>query len=224
MTHGRRQKRIGSRPRYRDLVLIKWIECGVTDPASFAHGQRAWNGLSGFPGFLGQGGGWSRHTRGLAHVFGCWTDRSSYETFMAERHDRLATDQAGTYHSIEVRLFEHRMDIGERFPADFVGASLLRLAHCRVKVDHQTRFIEAQAEVWNPGMTRAPGMRRGVFAQRGETEFLVLSLWDSVPDHERYLNEHFPSQRQQSGATDHLDGITGDVIDLDAAWTVPAER
>jgi hypothetical protein len=40
-------------------------------------------------------------------------------------------------------------------PADFADASLMRLAHCRVKANLQAHFIEAQAEIWNPGMVQA---------------------------------------------------------------------
>jgi hypothetical protein len=121
-----------------------------------------------------------------------------------------------------VGIFDHRLDIGERFPADFAGASLVRLAHCHVRANRQAHFMRAQAEVWNPGMAEAPGMRSGVFAQRGESDFLVLSLWQSAVDHERYLNERFPGLRQRSGAADDLDNITGDLVDLEPAWTVSA--
>lgn len=203
-------------------MLIKWVRCGVADPDAFESGQRNWARLRGLPGFLGQGGGWSRREPGVAHVFGCWADRSSYERFMAGEHDGIASAQAGTYQMIEIRLFERLMDIGARFPADFADAALLRLAYCHVKAIRQAHFVEAQAEVWNPGMARAPGMRRGAFGQRGESEFLVLSLWASVSDHERYVDEHFPALRERSGAVDDLDRITGDLVDLEPRWTVPA--
>jgi hypothetical protein len=206
---------------YRDLVLIKWIRCGVTDRGAFGSGQQTWAGLRGRPGFLGQGGGWSRREPGVAHVFGCWADQPSYERFMAETHDGIASAQAGTYDAIEVRLFEHLMEIGARFPAGFADASLARLAYCHVRANRQAHFIGAQVEVWNPGMTRSPGMRGGMFGQRGEAEFLVLSLWRSVTDHERYLSEYFPNLRERSGAADDLDSITGDLVDLESAWAVP---
>lgn len=203
-------------------MLVKWITCGVTDPVAFDHGQRTWTELRDLPGFLGQGGGRSRRDPGLVHVFGCWADRPSHAAFMGRTHDRIAVAQAGTYDTIEVRLFEHRMDIGDPFPADFTGASMLRLAHCHVKASRRAHFIRAQAEVWNPGMAGAPGMLRGVFAQGGADEFLVLSLWASVADHEDYLRDRFPTLRRRSGAADDLAGITGDLVDLEPAWTVPA--
>jgi Domain of unknown function (DUF4937 len=201
-------------------MLIKWITCGGADRTAFDAGQRAWSELRGQPGFLGQGGGWSRREPGLAQVFGCWADRPSYETFMAGTHDRIATAQAGSYQSIEVRLFERCLDIGERFRADFARASLARLAYCRVPAARQDHFVAAQADVWNPAMSSSPGMRGGAFARRGETEFLVLSLWQSAPDHDRYLAERFPGLRAKSAAADDLDSITGDLVDLQPHWTV----
>ena len=67
---------------------------------------------------------------------------------------------------------------------------------------------------------RMTKMREGV-GQRGEAEFLVLSLWRSGTDHERYLSEYFPNLRERSGAADDLDSITGHLIDLESAWAVP---
>lgn len=220
--HRRYDRSPASRRRYRDLVLIKWIRCRVADSGAFSQAQLTWAGLRGLPGFLGQAGGWSRHEPGLAHVFGCWAGRPSYEAFMTETHDRIAPVQMDTYDEIVVRLFERRLDIGGRFPADFADSSLVRLAHCHVPATRQAHFIRAQAEVWNPGMAGAAGMRRGVFARRGESEFLVLSLWRSAMDHERYLRERFPRLRQRSGAADDLDSVAGDLVDLEPAWTVPA--
>ena len=116
------------------------------------------------------------------------------------------------------------MEIGERFPADFAAAPLARLAYCHVRANRQAHFIGAQARVWNPGMTRSPGMRGGMLGQRNGAEFLVLSLWRSVPDHERYLREYVPGLREKSGAADDLDAITGDLVDLESAWAVPPGR
>jgi quinol monooxygenase YgiN len=205
-------------------VLIKWIKCGVTDREAFDRAQRKWTALRDVPRFLGQGGGWSRRQPHLAHVFGCWDDRASYEAFMSRTHDQIAAAQVGTYDSIETRVFEGLMDIGEPFRADFTDAALLRLAHCRVRPDRLAHFIAAQAKVWNPGMASSNGMRRGVFARDGETDFLVLSMWASPSDHERYLNERFPSLQRRATPADDLDSITGDQIGVEQMWSVPARR
>lgn len=173
-------------------MLIKWIRCRVVDPEAFGEAQRAWGRLRGLPGFLGQGGGWSRQEPGTAHIFGCWAGRPHYEAFMAEQHDRIADAQAGSYRAIVVRLFDHRLDIGARLPAGFTGASPARLAHCAARTG---------AGAWNARTTAGAGLRGGVFAQRGESEFLALTLWGP-----------------EAGHGHHLDG--GHLIDLESAWAV----
>jgi heme-degrading monooxygenase HmoA len=202
--------------------MIKWVRCRAVDVDAFDRGQRAWGELSDVPGFLSQCGGWSRREPGVAQVFAWWRSQLDHQAFITGAHDRLATGQVDTYDAIEVRLWEHHLDIGPGIPADCSAGSVVRLAHCQVKAGRQERFVRAQGEVWNPGMQAAPGMLGGVFARRGQTEFLVLSLWKSVADHERYRTDRFADLRHRSRAADDLDDITGDLIELDPAWTVAA--
>ena len=201
-------------------MLIKWVTVRVVDRAAFRDGQGVWAALRRRPGFVGQLGGWSRRDDGMAHIFGGWTDELSYQAFMADAHDGLAAAQAGTYEAIEVRLLEHRLDIGTGLFSGTGHAQLIRLADCHVPTHRQAHFLQAQAEVWNPGMMAVPGMLGGVFAQGGETQFLVLSRWRSMADHVRYLNEHFIALREQAEATEDLDRVTGDLVDLEPSWTV----
>lgn len=202
-------------------MLIKWVACRAVDCEAFHRGQQAWADLHGVPGFLGQCGGWSRREDRRAHIFACWTDEPSYQAFMTGTHDGIAAAQSGSYDALDVRLFDHRLDIGQGLLTDHGRAALLRLAHCHVRAHRQVHFTQAQTEVWNPGMVATPGMRGGVFAQRGETEFLVLSLWRSMADHEGYLHHRFTDLRRLSNAAEDLDSITGDLVDLEQTWTVP---
>jgi heme-degrading monooxygenase HmoA len=205
-------------------MLIKWISCEVTDHQGFDLGQRAWRILDGQPGFIGQGGGWSRHRPHLAHVFSCWTDREHYLTFMNSAHDRVAARQAATFRSIEVNLFARLLDIGTPMRGDITGASVLRVAHCRVRSGRQSHFMTAQTKVWNPGMTASPGMLGGLFAGDGKADFLVLTMWRSIADHERYRMERFPELRHRAAVTDDLDHLGGDLIDVEHAWQVRGEH
>lgn len=63
-------------------------------------------------------------------------------------------------------------------------------------------------------------MRAGVFGRRGESEFLVLTLWNSAADHARYRTDRFPELRRRSLAADDLDSITGDLVEIEPLWTV----
>lgn len=205
-------------------MMIKWIRCHVVDVDAFDRGQQAWSELSSLPGFLGQGGGWSRHESGIAHVFTWWNDQQVYQAFMTDTHDHLAANQAGIYDTIKIRLLEHHLDIGAGFPLNFADGALLRLAHCQVRAGRQEHFIRAQTDVWNPGMHSAPGMRGGVFTRRGNTEFVVLSLWTSVADHERYNTDRFPNLQRRALPADDLDTLTSDLIDLNPTWTITTRR
>ncbi|MCP3803437.1 YdbC family protein [Allokutzneria sp. A3M-2-11 16] len=203
-------------------MIIKWVRCRAVDAGAFDRGQRAWSELAGLPGFLGQFGGWSRGEPDIAHVFAFWDNQADHERFMAGEHDRVAADQAGAYDAIQVGLWESQLVIGAGLPADVAPGSVVRLAHCHVKPGRQEHFVRAQATVWNPGMEAASGMRGGMFSRRGEAEFLVLSLWNSQADHERYRTDRFPGLRDRSEAMSDLRDITGDLIRLDPAWTVEA--
>ncbi|HEX5566471.1 MAG TPA: YdbC family protein [Streptomyces sp.] len=202
-------------------MLVKWMRCTVVDRRGFERGQRKWAGLLGEPGFHAQGGGWSRARPGVAHLFGFWESRALYDSFMARSHDRLAAAQSGTYKDAQVRLFEHRFDVKVGFSPQFTDADLLRVAHCQVRSERAEHYVLMQEKVWNPAMAGSPGMLRGVFAQaRSEDEFLVLSMWDSAAEHGKYRTERIErlALRAQFGAD--VTAVTGDVIDLEPAWTV----
>jgi heme-degrading monooxygenase HmoA len=201
-------------------MLIKWVSCTTTDPAAFTTAQAGWNALRDLPGFLGQAGGWSRPDPGRAQIVGCWRDRAAYQAFMSGAHDRIAAGQAGTYDTIQVRVFPAGQDIGRPLPSGFAEAALLRLAHCRVRPGHHPRFVRAQHTLWNPGMTAAPGFRSGAFAHDPPDDHLVLTAWQTVADHDAYARDRFPILHRRSGVTDDLAAIAGDQILLDPAWTV----
>lgn len=154
-------------------------------------------------------------------MLGFWAGEASYRAFMAGAHDALAAGQTGSYSDIAVRLLTRRLDIGRpvnRALPD--GAAALRLAHCHVHSGRTTHFRAVQAGVWNPGMAATPGMSGGVFAQGGETEFLVVSLWSSEEAHESYRTERFPELRRRAGAAADLAEITGDLVAIEPRWTV----
>ncbi|TDC27840.1 DUF4937 domain-containing protein [Streptomyces sp. 8K308] len=202
-------------------MLVRWMRCTVVDKVGFERGQRKWAGLLGEPGFRAQGGGWSRGRQGVVHLFGFWESRAFYDSFMARSHDRLAASQAGTYQDMRVRLFEYRFDVKTGFEPMFGDADLLRVAHCRVHQERAEHFALMQEKVWNPAMAGSPGMLRGVFAEaEPESEFLVLSMWNSAAERAKYRTERVErlALRAQIGAD--VAAIAGDVIDMEPAWTV----
>ncbi|MFR9724573.1 YdbC family protein [Streptomyces sp. MS19] len=202
-------------------MLVKWMRCTVTDRVGFERGQRKWAGLLGEPGFRAQGGGWSRTREGVVHLFGFWESRAFYDSFMARSHDRLAQAQSGTYQDMRVRLFQYRFDVKTGFEPRFGEADLLRVAHCQVHRERAEHFALMQEKVWNPAMAGSPGMLRGLFAEaEPDSEFLVLSMWNSAAERAKYRTERVErlALRAQTGAD--VAAIAGDVIDMEPSWTV----
>lgn len=201
-------------------VLLKWIRCSVTDPMGFDRGQREWTKATGIAGLIDQRGGWDTRFDGTAHVFAFWTDMDSHCHFLAGAHDKLAAAQAGTYTDVDVRLSACRQEIGYR-PAQPYGPEVLRIAHCQVRPDRAPHFVEAQTTVWNPGMAQTPGFHGGVFAQRDEDDFLVLTQWESSDAHANYQRTVFPHLRERAHPELDLRSIRGYEVALDAAWNLP---
>ncbi|MDJ0341589.1 YdbC family protein [Streptomyces sp. H10-C2] len=201
-------------------MLVKWIRCGVVDRAGFERGQRKWAGLRGEPGFRGQGGGWSRAQPGVAHLFAFWDSRAAYDAFMDGSHDRLAGSQAASYENLGVLLFEHVLDVRVGFLARFSDADLLRVAHSRVRPERGEHFTQMQQKVWNPAMAGSPGLLRGVFAQGSESDFLVLSMWDSANERGKYRPASVARLAERVELDTDVISVAGDLVDIVQAWTV----
>ncbi|KIF77106.1 antibiotic biosynthesis monooxygenase [Streptomyces sp. 150FB] len=201
-------------------MLVKWIRCTVIDRRGFERGQRKWAGLLGEPGFRGQGGGWSRVRPGVAHVFTFWESRAFYDSFMARSHDRLAAAQSGTYKDIQAKLFDHRFDVKTGFEPHFTDADVVRVAHSKVHEDRVEHFALMQEKVWNPAMAGSPGMVRGLFGEAPGNEFLVLSMWQSSAEHGKYRIERVERLTLRAQTAADVAALAGDIVELDAAWTV----
>ncbi|MFD6416529.1 YdbC family protein [Streptomyces sp. NPDC060194] len=201
-------------------MLVKWIRCTVVDRPAFERGQRKWAGLPGEPGFRGQGGGWSRARPEVAHVFAFWESRAFYDSFMARSHDRLAAAQVGTFKDAEVRLFDHRFDVKSGFEPRFTDADVARIAHCVVREERAEHFALMQRKVWNPAMAGSPGMLRGLFGESPGSEFVTLSLWQSAAERGKYRADGVRRLLRRAETETDVVRLTGDVVQLDPAWSV----
>ncbi|WP_078901914.1 DUF4937 domain-containing protein [Actinacidiphila yeochonensis] len=201
-------------------MLVKWVRCGVLDRPGFDHGQRGWTAAREWPGFRGQGGGWSRSQPGVAHVFTFWEDRPAHDAFAAGPHGGLAAAQEGTFELLSERFFEHRLEVKVGFEPSFAGADLLRVALCRVHPDRAEHFTQMQQKVWNPAMAGSPGMLRGAVSQDGDGDFLVLSLWDSATERGKYRDGAVSRLSERAGLDVDVLSVAGDVADVVPEWTV----
>ncbi len=165
-------------------------------------------------------GGWSRTRQGVAHVFAFWESRAFYDSLMARSHDRLAATQAGTFRDAQVRLFDHKFDVKTGFEPRFTDTDLLRVALCRVHEERAEHFTLMQEKVWNPAMAGSPGMVRGLFGEAPGNEFLVLSMWQSSAEHGKYRTERIERLALRAQLEADVAALTGDLVDLEPAWTV----
>lgn len=209
-------------------MLLKWVTCSVSEEsrAAFGSAQRGWSAVAGQPGLLGQMGGWDT-TTGDAHVLGVWAEDDYYRAFMRQRHDVVAeqTGQARTYQAIETAtgaaiftILGDSLTLAEAI----AGGVVLRVADCRVTDGRRDHFVEAQREVWAPGMAAAGGMLGGVFAQVCPRRYLVTTLWSDVAAHQRYAREDVIRLREQAGADHDITALKGHVLVLEPQWKVLA--
>lgn len=139
---------------------------------------------------------------------------------MAGHRDRLAASQAGSFESLGTLLFEHRLDVRVGFRAVFSDADILRVAHSRVRPDRSEHFTLMQQKVWNPAMAGSPGLLRGMFAEGTDSDFLVLSLWDSRGERGKYRPSSVSRLEERVELEADVIAVAGDVVDVVQAWTV----
>ncbi|MBA2872925.1 hypothetical protein HNQ85_003240 [Anoxybacillus calidus] len=91
-------------------MLLKWIRCEVDEEkkAAFSTAQEKWRDLKGYPGFLGQIGGWNVAKLQEACILAFWENHDSYRSFMSDKHDEIfeRSRQKGTYYKISVDIVE----------------------------------------------------------------------------------------------------------------------
>ena len=63
-------------------------------------------------------------------------------------------------------------------------------------------------------------MLRGVFAEAPGHEFLVLSMWQSTAEHGKYRAERVERLSLRAQTETDVAALSGDVVQLDADWTV----
>ncbi len=210
-------------------MLIKLIQCQVNDDTrrSFSEAQMHWYALGCCAGFDGQLGGWSLLDPNLAVIVGLWRDESAYARFMRDVHDSIfeSHGQEGTYQAIDVSLWIALFPISGAFPSiasAVPSAGAVRLARCRLMPGREDHFLEAQRNIWNPGMAGAGGMLGGA-CTRSTTqpnEFLVCTLWESLDAHQRYKSGSFPDLRRRPAVETDCEDLQGWVVTTEIAWRV----
>jgi hypothetical protein len=211
-------------------MWLKWIVCEVDESQrlAFSTAQEQWSTMLGQSGLLGQFGGWDRNHPGTAGVLGLWENQKSLESFMAPGglHDQIyaANHQAPTMRSCQVSLFQELFPMHGTFPSQRAAARQghwLRVASCRVANPEYLNFLEAQRQIWLPGMRAAKGMLGGSFAGDGADGFLVTSLWESEQDHANYCTDVLPGLRTQVMQMGGFpESVVGFSMALEPRWNI----
>lgn len=109
-------------------------------------------------------------------------------------------------------------------PSALAGATLLRVAHCRLRPGRERHFLEVQRDVWAPGMAAAGGMLAGVVTRLDEEHHLVTTLWSGPEAHERYVARHLPALLARADLEEDLRSTAGHLIPLEPHWRVLPRR
>ena len=211
-------------------MWLKWIVCAVEQAkrGAFSNAQESWQAVRQKSGFWGQFGGWDDNSSEIAAFLGLWSSQKALEEFMDPDglHDRIcsANKQAATMRSCTTSVFKELFPMSGQFPGIRAASrhgTWLRVASCRVADSGYAEFLEAQREIWLPGMRSADGMLGGSFAGDGADGFLVATLWQSAEHHARYCQEDLPGLRQQvqdmGGFPDHVKGYS---VALEPRWNI----
>jgi heme-degrading monooxygenase HmoA len=210
------------------IMLIKRIVCDIPaeSRSGFDSAQRSWRTIAAVPGLVSQFGGF---TANKAHILSLWRDHDSYRAFMESAHDDVTSQNAQHrfYTAIKVDLLGEEFGMPGSSCSSIVealpDARLLRIANCDVKPLRDEHFVQMQREIWHPAM-RASGMLAGTFAHaRSEpNQYLVASLWQSAATHDAYVHGALPTLRREAKPEIDLDSLSGELIELEPAWTVLA--
>ncbi|CAM2146227.1 DUF4937 domain-containing protein [Pararobbsia alpina] len=207
-------------------MLIKRIVCDIpTESRSdFDRAQRSWHALATVPGLVSQFGGFAVDK---AHILSLWRDDDSYHAFMSSAHDRVTNQniQHQHYVAINVELFSEELAMPGSSCSSIIEAlpkaGLLRIADCHVSPPRREHFVQVQREMWHPAMA-AWGMLAGTFAHAKSrpNRYLVASLWQTAATHQAYVSGALPALRGEAKPEIDLERLSGELIELEPAWTV----
>jgi len=210
-------------------MLVKWMKCLVESKNKnlFSSAQMEWASLKGVKGFVAQTGGWNLHNDNEACILSLWEDYTSYLKFMKNIHDAIAgkSRQADTYVSVAAALYNSAF----KFNKDHIdekeiigGSKIIRSTECTTYKDREQQYVESQNSVWGPAMTNVAGFTGGYFSKRIEVEsdFLVLTFWDSEKSHLDFIQDRLQFLRIQAGMENYMEKLAPRIIRTENSWTV----
>jgi heme-degrading monooxygenase HmoA len=208
---------------------IKWIVCKVKDnfKKEFSIAQERWIETQNSIGFIGQVGGWDLNHNNTACIISFWENENSLNLFMKNIHDGLfySSSQSEYYDSVNVTHFYSLLKMAGKFDSlteTLNYGKVLRIADCDVKKEKIEHFESVQKDIWIPGMKKSQGMLGGVFCKVKDntSRYLVSTFWDSLQNHEKYLEQQLPKYINESDVNNDINKIIGRKILLVDSWNI----
>ncbi len=210
-------------------MYIKWIVCEVKNnlKEEFSSAQEKWIETKNSEGFIGQVGGFDLNNKTDACIISFWENDDALNIFMNKFHNKIFfnNNQSDYYNSIKIDFFNPILTMeGEfQFLGDFLEkGKILRIADCFVKSNKTNHLEFAQNEVWVPCMKNSTGMLGGMFSKdvNNSPHYLVSTFWDSLENHESYVEKVLPRLQEKSQVKNDITKITGRKIKLIDSWKI----
>ncbi|WP_076408367.1 DUF4937 domain-containing protein [Shewanella sp. UCD-KL12] len=205
--------------------MLKFIECQVPldKQEAFSVAQGCWRQTMHSPGFIKQYGGWDQKT-GRAIILAHWQSRAALDEFMASTHDKIAEEnqQYLTYESCKVSYFKVINIMPSTNMAKVSEVGFVRVAGCQLKPGGAPAFLQDQAQIWTPAMSRCDGMLGGYIALSvtDPLHYRVISLWRDEQSHSDYIKLQFTSARAQVNLEAYIDELVGYQLPTLTAWDI----
>jgi heme-degrading monooxygenase HmoA len=208
---------------------IKWIVCEIKNSfeKEFLTAQEQWIETQNSVGFIGQVGGWDLNHNKTACIISFWKNRDSLNLFMKNIHDKIFfnNSQSKYYDSIKVAYFDSVLKMEGEFDSlieTLNNGKILRVADCIVKKEKTEHFEKVQKNIWIPGMKKSHGMLGGKFSKATDntSRYLVSTFWDSIQNHEKYIEQELPKYKNESNMNNDIIRIVGRKILLVDSWKI----
>lgn len=209
-------------------MLIKWIVAEVSKERSesFSRTLQSYARLKAFKGFVSQVGGWIQSSAGRAAILACWKDTSSYDAFLRNQPDALASDDSAVFQPNETLLGTVITTINEGDPRVILAqATFIRVSDVTLRPDFSPIFMAAQMQIWFPTLASSPGMIGALLSRiTGHKErFLVATFWRDAASCDVFRNEVYPALYERAKPSDYIQQLTIYLVPIESDWGVVGE-
>src|SRR5215469_4225368 len=209
-------------------MLIKWLVAEVPKErsASFSRMLQSHSGLRACKGFVSQVGGWVQPSAERAVILACWRDTSSYDAFLRNQPDALASDDSAVFQPSETLFGTVITTINERDPRVILAqATFIRVSDVTLRPDFSPIFMAAQMQIWFPSLASSPGMIGALLSRVAahKERFLLATFWRDAASCGVFRNEVYPALYDRANPSDYIQQLTIYLVPIESDWAVVGE-